>query len=109
MHTKTTLAATVLYFHLQKKLKEVHSTFLRMKLKNCLKNQLDKPSSRPIRYKNNKKKLEYIKSILNHELLECRCERLILLQKLEQAESYLIIIIQNKTHLLRKLKVAFAE
>ena len=56
-----------------------------------------------------KKKLEYIKNILNHELLECRCERFILLQKLEQAESYLIRNEQNKTHPLRKLKVAFAE
>jgi hypothetical protein len=36
-----------------------------------------------------KKKLEYIKNILNHELLECRCERFILLQKLEQAERNL--------------------
>jgi len=56
-----------------------------------------------------KKKLEYIKNILNHELHECRCERFILLQKLEQAESYLIKNERNKTHSLRKLKAAFAK
>ena len=97
-------------FPLTKKIKSNYFNALKNETKQMLKqkNWINQVAD-PFDLKIIKKKLEYIKDILNHELLECRCERFILLQKLEQAASYLIRNEQNKTHPLRKLKVAFAE
>ena len=97
-------------FPLTKKIKRSYFNALKNETKQMLKqNNWINQVADPFDLKIIKKKLEYIKDILNHELLECRCERFILLQKLEQAASYLIRNEQNKTHPLRKLKDAFAE
>ena len=97
-------------FPLTRKIKRSYFNALKNETKQMLKqNNWINQVADPFDLKIIKKKLEYIKDILNHELLECRCERFILLQKLEQAASYLIRNEQNKTHPLRKLKDAFAE
>jgi hypothetical protein len=97
-------------FPLTKQIKRNYFNVLKNETKQLLKqtNWINQVAN-PFDLKIMKKKLEYIKDILNHELLECRCERFILLQKLEQAASYLITNEPNKTHPLRKLKDAFAE